>query len=194
MVLSPTSGSAKIFGFDILKDKPKIIRLINSASGESQFHSFLTVKENMEFFARVYGLNKDETKKKLSLLEKKFETQDINNSRFGWLSSGQRMRAILQKSLINDPKLLMLDEPTLGLDPDISIKVRKLIKEINENFGVTIFLTSHYMQEVEELCDRIAFIDKGKIVDVGKISELKKRVGQKTLEGYFIEMVRRESE
>ena len=187
-------GSAKIFGFDILKDKPKIIRLINSASGESQFHSFLTVKENMEFFARVYGLNKDETKKKLSLLEKKFETQDINNSRFGWLSSGQRMRAILQKSLINDPKLLMLDEPTLGLDPDISIKVRKLIKEINENFGVTIFLTSHYMQEVEELCDRIAFIDKGKIVDVGKISELKKRVGQKTLEGYFIEMVRRESE
>jgi len=105
MVLKPSSGTAKIFDHDILKDKTKIVSIINSASGESQFHTFLTVKENLEFFATVYGLNKEQTKDKLEFLIKKLQIENILNLRFGWLSSGQRMRAILAKSLINDPKL-----------------------------------------------------------------------------------------
>src|SRR5438309_288438 len=106
MVLKPTAGDARIFDHDVLKERNQIIKMINSASGESQFHYFLTVRENLEFFARVYGLNKEQIKRKINSLTKKFELEEFIDQRFGWLSSGQRMRSVLSKSLINDPKLL----------------------------------------------------------------------------------------
>ena len=94
-------------------------------------------------------------------------------TKFGVLSSGQKMRTILAKALLNYPKVLLLDEPTIGMDPDIAIKTRKLIRKINEKEKCTILLTSHYMHEVEELCERIAFINHGKIIDIGDIKKLK---------------------
>lgn len=172
-ILTPTSGNAYVFGYDVNKDHFKIVRVINSASGETLFHWVLSVRQILNFFGRVYGLSRSQTEKKINYLANRFKIKNIMNHKYAWLSSGQRMRVALVKSLLNDPKLLLLDEPTLGLDPDIAKKTRELILEINKEFGTTILLTSHYMAEVEQLCSRIAFIDKGKIVDVGEIDKIK---------------------
>jgi len=180
MILTPDEGTAKIFGLDIKKDRYKILEAINSLSTEVSFHHLLKVKHILEFYAKLYENSYLERKKIIQNLTEKFEIKDIMEKRFLKLSSGQKMRVALAKLLINSPKLLLLDEPTLGLDPDIAVKTRKLIKEINKNENVTILLTSHYMNEVEELCERIAYIDLGKITDIGKIKKLKEKKFTKT--------------
>ena len=174
-VLTPTEGTVEIFGKDVKKYRDQIVEDMNVGSGESQFHWALTVQQILIFYSMVYGFEREEGKKKVSRLVNEFEIKDILNKKIGWLSSGQRMRVVLCKALLNDPKFLMLDEPTLRLDPDIAKKTRELILKVNKEHGATILLASHYMTEVEQLCKRIAFLDKGQIIDIGKIDKVKSK-------------------
>jgi len=170
-ILYPDNGSIKVFGSDPAKNRD-VLTKISFLSAESRFHWALKPKDILNFFARSYGLNKEERKKKIEELVELFEIKDLLNKKFDYLSTGERMRLAFAKSLINDPELLILDEPTLGLDPDISIKIRNEIKRINKEFKKTILLTSHYMNEVEFLADRIAFMSHGKLLDIGNVDEV----------------------
>jgi ABC-2 type transport system ATP-binding protein len=171
-LLIPDSGYVKIFGKTLQEDRT-VLEKINYVSGESRFHWNLTPKNILNFYGMLYNVPRTERKRRMNHLIDIFEVGPFVNQRFGHMSSGQRMRTVLAKSLINNPKLLLLDEPTLGLDPDIALKVRKLIASINKERKTTIILTSHYMSEVEQLCKRIAFIHQGKVVDVGEVEKVK---------------------
>jgi ABC-type multidrug transport system ATPase subunit len=172
-VLTPTSGSASIFGLDVEKEMDKIVSRVNICSGDTTFHWALKTKHILNFYGRVYGLDASERKERIAYLAKKFEIEDLMEKKFGWFSSGQKTRVILCKALINQPEFVMLDEPTLRLDPDIAKKTRELVLEINKDLGTTILLASHYMSEVEQLCGRIGFLFKGCLVDIGTIEKVK---------------------
>jgi ABC-2 type transport system ATP-binding protein len=146
---------------------------VNGISAETRFHWALKAPDVLRFYAKVYGVKKDVAEKRIKELKKMFELEDVWHTKSAWLSTGERARLAFAKALINDPELLLFDEPTLGLDPNIAVKVRKLIKHINKEEGKTILLTSHYMQEVELLAQRVGFIGKGRIIDTGDIEKVK---------------------
>ncbi len=171
-ILVPDVGSIKVFGKNVQKDA-SVLEEISLSSGGSSFHGNLRTRDILNFYAKIYGLDKDTKNKRLGKLVRFFGLEDIMERKSWYLSTGERMRLSFARTLLNYPKLLLLDEPTLGLDPDIAIKVRDEIKRINRKFGTTIVLTSHYMHEVEQLCNRIAFIDKGSIIDMGSIEKVK---------------------
>ena len=173
-ILFPDSGNVKIFGKNPLKNND-LFEKMNFVSGETRFHWALKVKDIFEFHGRLYGIPRNKRITETKKLAKFFEIERIMESKFSNISTGERMRLIMAKALLNSPELLLLDEPTVGLDPDIAIKVRNEIKRINKELGTTIILTSHYMHELEQLCDRIAFINKGRIVDIGTVESVKLR-------------------
>jgi ABC-2 type transport system ATP-binding protein len=156
-------------------------------SGNPNFPWCMTVKEILYFYAKLYNLNK--TKPKLDELTELFELKKIINRRYDELSTGNKQRLALAKSLLNDPEIILFDEPTIGLDPDISQKIRNIIKQIRIQKNVTILLTTHYMKEAEELCDRIAFIKEGTILEIGTAKELQNIAQKNNLEETFIELV-----
>ena len=172
-VLTPSAGHASIFGLDVAREMNGIINRINICSGDTQFHWALKTRQILNFYGRVYGLDRAEREKRIAYLVDRFEIKDLMEKKFGWFSSGQRMRLILCKALMNEPEFLMMDEPTLRLDPDIAKKTREFVTEINREQGVTILLASHYMGEVEQLCGRIAFLYKGRMLDMGDIDRVK---------------------
>lgn len=169
-LISPDSGECRILGKDPRRAGSSIFEDINFVSGTSQFHHRETPREILSYHASLFKDAAD-PKEIISLLE----IEDFAGQEFGELSTGQKAKVLLAKSLLNRPKVLLLDEPTLGLDPEFSVKMRELIKRINREQGTTILLTSHYMKEVEELCGRIAFISSGRIVEIGTVSQIKKR-------------------
>ncbi len=168
-VLVQDKGTVSVFGKRIGTDT---LEKMNLVSGDIRFQWTLSSKQILEFYGRIYGLTKKEREKRISKLSKLFEIDHFMNRRFSYLSTGERMRLNFAKAMLNKPSLLLLDEPTLGLDPDIAIKVREEIKRVNKKFGTTILLTSHYMNEVEQLCDRIAFMDNGEIAEIGSVRKV----------------------
>jgi len=184
-LLLPEKGRIKIFGKSV--EDASFLENVNLASGEEKFHWMMTVNDILNFFSSVYGLDSSVRKQRIKELVNLLGLSNILKRRFDWLSTGERMRLALAKSLLNKPKVLLLDEPTLGLDPEIAIKIRNEIKKLNKIYKVTILLTSHYMLEVEQLADRFAFINKGEIVEIGEISQFKRK--RQTLEEYFVEKV-----
>lgn len=171
-LLTPDEGYVRIYGKDIIENR-KLLEDISFVSGFTRFHWVLRLKDILKFYSMVYGIPKRQREKKISRLVKFFDIEHLMNKRFDYLSTGERMRLIFTKALLNDPKILLLDEPTLGLDPDIAIKTRNEIKRINKKFKTTILLTSHYMHEVEQLSQRLAFMDKGRIIDIGSVKDVK---------------------
>ncbi len=177
-ILLPHKGEIKIFG----REK-NFLGKINYASGEERFNGVLTVSDILNFYGRVYGLPASKRKNRINELAKFFGLVKLVNRRFDGLSTGERTKLAFAKALLNNPKILLLDEPTLGLDPDISRKIRKEIKHLNKKYKTTIFLTSHYMAEVEQLADKIAFIKEGKIKKIGTVKDITKKY---SLEDYFV--------
>jgi ABC-2 type transport system ATP-binding protein len=171
-MLLPDKGSVKVLGRDVSKDR-NVLEQMNFVSGETRYHWNLTVTDILKFYGFSYGLDKKTVEERMGKLMRFFEIDHIPNRKFFDLSTGERMRLIFAKAMINQPKLLLFDEPTVGLDPNIAIKVRKEIKRVNREMGTTILLTSHYMDEVEQLSDRIAFINKGEIIDIGRVQKVK---------------------
>ena len=171
-LLVQDSGEVRVFGKDIIKNR-HLLEKMNNASGNTNFHWALRPRDALKFYAMVYNVPKDKIEERIDKLTKFFGLSGLENRKFYMLSTGERMRLVLAKSLINKPQLLLLDEPTLGLDPDIAIRMREEILRINRKFKTTIILTTHYMQEAEELADRIGFISKGQIVDIGRTEKIK---------------------
>jgi len=192
-LIKPTSGNVFIDGKDINKsEKNLLLSLINFASPYVELPKKLTVKQNLEVYARLYGVKN---------LEDRIEeiSEDLNlssylNKKTGELSSGQKNRVSLAKSLINKPKLLFLDEPTASLDPDIGDFVRNYIEKYKEKNELTILLASHNMREVERLCDIVIMMKDGKIVDKGTCKELIDKHGRNNLEDTFLKIARSKNE
>jgi len=192
-LITPTSG--KIFINEINlepKNRISLLSLMNFASPYIELPKKLTVRQNLEVYARLYGINN-----KIERIDELVE--DLNLSKFlnkntGELSSGQKNRVSLAKSLINKPKLLFLDEPTASLDPDVGDFVREYLEKYKNKNELTMLLASHNMKEVERLCNKVIMMKQGKIVDNGTCQELIKKHGRENLEDTFLKIARSKNE
>ena len=166
---------------------------MNFASPYIELPKKLTVKQNLEVYARLYGVK--EIKMRINEMIEDLNLQEFLNKKTGELSSGQKNRVALAKSLINKPKLLFLDEPTASLDPDVGDFVREYIEKYKKrNSEITILLASHNMREVERLCNKVVMMKQGKIVDSGTCEELIKKHGRENLEETFLKIARSKNE
>lgn len=182
-VLEKTSGEVKIGGYDLDKDNFKIKDLIGIVFQGSVLDKQLTVRENLVSRAAYYGLSKAETKARIAELTETFELFEILNRRYERLSGGQKRRVDIARALLNRPKILFLDEPTTGLDPMTRTKVWNTIHKLREETGLTVFLTTHYMEETA-LCDKVVIIDTGKIAATGTPHHLKQAYADNRLLWY----------
>ncbi len=192
-LITPTSG--EIYINDIClepKNRIKLLSLMNFASPYIELPKKLTVKQNLEVYARLYGVT--EIKKRIDEMVENLNIQDFLNKKTGELSSGQKNRVALAKSLINKPKLLFLDEPTASLDPDVGDFVREYLEKYKKNNELTILLASHNMREVERLCNKIIMMKQGEIVDSGTCEQLIKKHGRQNLEETFLKIARSKNE
>jgi ABC-2 type transport system ATP-binding protein len=187
-LVTPTSGSIRIMGFDVARHRRKILARVNFSSAYTALPSNLTVRENLIVFARLYGLKS--ARARIDSLLELFEIEETNNRLTGSLSSGQLTRLNLCKAFLNDPEILFLDEPTASLDPDIAAKVRGRLQELQLQRGLTMIYTSHNMQEVEQMCDRVIFLSKGRIVMQGPPAEIIRQSKSSSLEDLFIAIAR----
>ena len=193
-LITPTSGEIYINGITLKpKNRIKLLNQMNFASPYIELPKKLTVRQNLEVYARLYGVK--EIKKRIEEMVEDLNLQSFLNKKTGELSSGQKNRVALAKSLVNKPKLLFLDEPTASLDPDVGDFVREYIERYKKkNNEITILLASHNMQEVERLCDKIIMMKQGKIVDSGTCDELIKKHGRENLEDTFLKIARSKNE
>ena len=192
-LITPTSGQIFIDGIVLEpKSRIKLLSMMNFASPYIELPKKLTVKQNLEVYARLYGVK--EINVRVGEMIEDLNLQNFLNKKTGELSSGQKNRVALAKSLINKPKLLFLDEPTASLDPDVGDFVREYIEKYKKNNELTILLASHNMTEVERLCDQIIMMKKGEIVDSGTCNELIEKHGRENLEETFLKIARSENE
>ncbi len=177
-LLIPDEGKITIFGKDIIYQSMEARQQIGLlTSGERTLYWKLTGKDNLKFFAALYGLAGKERDKRIDYLMELLELKDVETERVEKYSSGMKQKISLARALLHDPKILLLDEPTLGLDPQFSRFIRGFIKdELVGKDGKTVLLTTHYMDEADELCERIAFINKGKIVNIKTPDEYKDEI------------------
>ena len=181
-LILPTSGEIIIENMNIKKDVFKIKEILNVSPQETAIAQNLTVKENLEFMAGVYQIKDKE--KKINELIKQFKLDEVLNKRAKTLSGGWQRKVSIAISLINDPKILFLDEPTLGLDVIARKELWKVINSLKGN--ITIILTTHYMEEAESLSDRIGIMANGNLVDIGTSEELIKKTNTKNFEDAFV--------
>jgi ABC-2 type transport system ATP-binding protein len=171
----PTSGRAVIAGYDVVRERERVKPLINLVFEEQNLYERQTGRENLDLFAALYGAPRARVPE---LLERVGLT-DAASRRVRTYSSGMKQRLLIARALVNDPRVLFLDEPTKGLDPSSARDVRGIIRD-HARAGATVFLTTHYMEEADELCDRVAFLAAGVIVALDTPRELKLRYGQRT--------------
>tara|TARA_Y200000002_G_scaffold380229_1_gene391249 strand:- start:2457 stop:3191 length:735 start_codon:yes stop_codon:yes gene_type:complete len=192
-LITPTSGEIFINEIKLeTKNRIRLLSLMNFASPYIELPKKLTVKQNLEVYARMYGVK--EIKKRTEEMVEELNIQKFLNKKTGELSSGQKNRVALAKSLINKPKLLFLDEPTASLDPDVGDFVRGYIEKYKKNNELTILLASHNMREVERLCNKVIMMKQGKIVDSGTCDNLIKKHGRENLEDTFLKIARSKNE
>jgi ABC-2 type transport system ATP-binding protein len=192
-LITPSSGEI-IIDNHLLNEKNKINLLskMNFASPYIELPKKLTVFQNLNVYARLYGVKN--INQRIDEMTEDLNLQDFINKKTGELSSGQKNRVSLAKSLINKPKLLFLDEPTASLDPDVGDFVREYLENYKSKYELTMLLASHNMKEVERLCDKIVMMKKGEIVDQGTCVELIEKHGRNNLEETFLKIARSKSE
>ena len=189
-LIKPTSGTVFINGQNIENENNRttILEKVNFISPYVELPKKLTVEENLKVYGKLYGVNN--LKDKISDLMKQLNLSEFNNRKTGELSSGQKNRVSLAKALINEPEILLLDEPTASLDPDVGDFIRTYLEDFASKKGTTILLASHNMNEVERLCNEVMMMMNGKIIDKGTCNSLINKHGRKNLEETFLKIVR----
>jgi ABC-2 type transport system ATP-binding protein len=179
-LLAPSSGRAWVDGLDVVSQAQELRPKINMVSGgESCGYGVLNVRENLWLFTQIYGVSTRDAKERIEKMLEVVDLKDKGGTKVSHLSTGQRQKMNFCRGFITDPKILFLDEPTLGLDVNAARSIRKFVREwLSEKEGRTLLLTTHYMAEADELCDRLAIIDKGKVLALDTPANLKKRVQQ----------------
>jgi ABC-2 type transport system ATP-binding protein len=188
----PTSGQALVFGADMARDRHKVLHRMNFESPYVDVPMRLTVRQNLEIFARLYGVLG--LKDRVAEIATDLRLTDLLDRGYGKLSAGQKTRVSLAKALLNEPELLLLDEPTASLDPDTADWVRSKLESYCKERRATLVLASHNMAEVERLADRVIMLEKGRIIADETPAELIQRFGRETLEEVFLVIARRGSQ
>jgi len=187
-ILEPASGEINVFGKSLKHHRTEILQKMNFAAVYAHLPANLTILQNLKVFGHLYGVKN--LNDKIKNLLKDFDLEKFKNHKAGSLSSGELSRLNLAKAIMNDPQLILLDEPTASLDPSISKHIRELIKGYVERTKTAVLWTSHNMKEIEEVCDRVMFLAHGKIILSGNPKTLAKEYGKKDLEELFITVAR----
>ena len=187
-LLIPSGGSIEILGVDMLRERYRALPHINFSSPYVDLPKRLTSRENLMVYSNLYGLA--DPKARVARLAEDLDIDRFLDRPFGELSSGQKTRVSLAKSLLNEPDLLLLDEPTASLDPDTADWVRTYLKDYGRSRGATVLLASHNMAEVERMCDDVVMMKEGRIVDRASPAALLTRYGRATLEDVFLDIAR----
>jgi ABC-2 type transport system ATP-binding protein len=189
-LLKPTSGSATVGGYDVQKETAKVKELIGVCVQETAVYPYLTGAENVELFGNLHVMNKNTLKARRDMLLEKMGLIEDAKRRAEKYSGGMKRRLSLILALIHDPQIAFLDEPTVAMDPQSRHAVWDFVRELKEN-GKTIILTTHYMEEAEELCDRVGIIDHGKLIALGSPKDLISKDEVRNLEEVFIKLTGR---
>ena len=187
-LLKPSKGKVLVSGVEIENQRVDLLNQLNFISPYIELPKKLTVRQNLEVYGRLYDVNKLKTK--IDYLTEKLRLYEFIDKLTGDLSSGQKNRVSLAKSIINDPKILLLDEPTASLDPETGDFVRSFLEEYQKENKTSILLASHNMAEVERLCSSVLMMNKGSIIDEGKPEELIKKHGRRNMEEVFLKLTR----
>lgn len=187
-LVTPTTGTIQMFGLDLSTHREEILQQVNFSSTYISMPQSLTVEENLWVVARLYGLT--DIPRRVHDIVKKLEMEEFRSKVTRKLSSGQMTRLTLAKAFLTEPRILFLDEPTASLDPDIAEKIRGFLNEERRSSGLSILYTSHNMREMEEMSDRIIFLQRGKIVAEGTARQIVARFGQADLEEVFLKLAR----
>lgn len=186
----PSSGTATVFGHDIVTDYQAARAQVGLAPQDINLDWFLTVEETLDYHGGYYNMPKIQRQERIEELLEAFSLTDKRRAKSAFLSGGMKRRVILARALMHRPKMLILDEPTAGVDVELRLELWKYMKKINKE-GTTILLTTHYIEEAEQLCDNLALINHGKIIQTGTGDELKKHYKKKNLEDVYLEIVGR---
>jgi ABC-2 type transport system ATP-binding protein len=186
----PTAGEIRVFGHDALNDYEQARMAVGLAAQELNLDWFLTVEETLDYHAGYFGMPKSQRRERAAELLDAFSLDDKRRERVRTLSGGMKRRLVLARALMHRPRLLILDEPTAGVDVELRLELWHYVQRINAE-GTTILLTTHYLEEAEQLCDRIAFINGGDIVARGTSEELAEEFGVTSLEDSYLELVGR---
>jgi len=191
-LIKPTTGSVMINGQNMENNRTGLLQKMNFISPYIELPKKLTIEENLQVYGRMYGV-KNLDNKIYEIIEM-LNLKKFRKRKTGELSSGQKNRVSLAKAFINDPEILLLDEPTASLDPDVADYVRGIIENFSSNRQKTILIASHNMNEVERLCNEVMMMKGGEIIDKGKSSDLISKHGRKNLEDFFLKIVREKNE
>jgi ABC-2 type transport system ATP-binding protein len=187
-LVTPTAGRIRMLGREMPRDRVAILERCNFSSAYVNLPSNLRVRENLTVFAKLYGVRRH--RERIAELLDLFEATPLAGRVTGALSSGESTRVNLCKALLNEPELLLLDEPTASLDPDMADKVRRILRTVQREKGISMLYTSHNMRDVEEVCDRALFMNKGRLIAEGTPGEIKAQFGEDSLERVFIRVAR----
>ena len=187
-LLLPTSGSISVLGEDMLRHRYRVLGRMNFSSPYFDLPQRLTVRQNLKVYARLYGVRR--VADRIATLARELELDAFLDRSFRGLSAGQKTRVLMAKAMINEPELLLLDEPTASLDPESADRIRGYLESYRDRTGAAILLASHNMPEVERLCDQVLMMQRGRIVDRGTPAELIAKHGRQTLEEVFLDIVR----
>ena len=187
-LLTPTSGCVQVMGVDMFTDRYRVLPRMNFSSPYVDLPKRLKVEQNLRVYGRLYGVR--DLRSRLHTLAEDLQLEELMSTQFGALSAGQKTRVSLAKALINEPELLLLDEPTASLDPDTADRIRSYLEHYRSHTGATILIASHNMAEVERMCSDVIMIKQGKVVNRGSPDELIARHGGKTMEEVFLDVAR----
>ncbi len=190
-LLRPTSGRAWVEGHDVVEEPNEVRKVIGVVQEKLLLYPVLTARENLELFGRLYGIPEDELRRKIRELLEEVKLWGFRDKPVGTFSSGMRQRLNIVRALLHDPKVVILDEPTNALDPQSVRWVRDYVKGLKDR-GLTVIVTTHDMHEAEELSEELAIMDRGQILDVGPVQELKAKYDAPTVEEVFLRLTGRE--
>lgn len=185
-IIKPTSGTATVNGYDILKKEPEVKKVTGLLAESPGLYEKLSAYEFLEFMGALYDVPGDILPDRIDELLRLFDLYDRRDHLLEGYSRGMKQKVLIAAALIHDPPILFLDEPTSMLDPRAALMVKDLIKDLADRAGKTIFICSHILPIVEELCDRIGIIDRGKLIALGTVGEIEAKTGTRTLEEAFI--------